>query len=382
MKIRLLGALVGLAISFSLLTFAQQKETVGPQITEQLDAISKKYEEAVNNNDAAAVAALYTEDGVYVADTGPLYGRLAIEKWYADVFKAWHHSNFIGKKDPHSPRILGTADNIALNGEWSETLQGQSGEPFQLKGYWSAIDTREGDGWKIRMLTYNLTPATTATTTPSSQATLLERLSDPKDWIIGFVVGAVGGLAAVLLLSFRVPRLKISPINKPRPGKEAYTITVINKRKWWWLVTGDAIDIHAELQVVTKYDDRGTEFVNPPITFVRHNPLVIPHRRRFGRLRGLSEFTFDVSREDEKGNIQPDLEGEINKGCALRFRVYARDSFSNYGKIFIRCYQTGQPRWWERWLEPQPLNGVIKCRATSKIQGRFSCKKEDQSKKD
>ena len=33
MKIRLLGALVGLAISFALPTFAQQKETVNPQIT-------------------------------------------------------------------------------------------------------------------------------------------------------------------------------------------------------------------------------------------------------------------------------------------------------------------------------------------------------------
>jgi hypothetical protein len=37
------------------------KETVDPQIIEQLDPIARKYEEAVNNNDAAAVAALFTE---------------------------------------------------------------------------------------------------------------------------------------------------------------------------------------------------------------------------------------------------------------------------------------------------------------------------------
>jgi hypothetical protein len=45
-----------LAISFVVPTFAQQKDTVDPQIIEQLVAIGKKYAEAVNNNDAAAVA--------------------------------------------------------------------------------------------------------------------------------------------------------------------------------------------------------------------------------------------------------------------------------------------------------------------------------------
>jgi hypothetical protein len=31
--------------------------------------------------------------------------------------------------------------------------------PIQLKGYWSAIYAREGDGWKKRMLISNVTPA-------------------------------------------------------------------------------------------------------------------------------------------------------------------------------------------------------------------------------
>ena len=62
MKTRLLGALVGLAISFALPTFAQEKETVDPQIIEQVNALFKKVDEAFNNNDAAAYAALRTED--------------------------------------------------------------------------------------------------------------------------------------------------------------------------------------------------------------------------------------------------------------------------------------------------------------------------------
>ena len=158
-KIRLLLAIAGLAISFALPTFAQQKETVDPKIIEQLNAISKKVDEAVNNNDAAAYAALYTEDAIFVAATGPLYGPEAIKKQYTEWFKGAHASNHTSKQDPNSARIVGTADKIAINGEWSATWEPPNGKPLQLKGYYLAIDTREGDAWKIWMLAFNVTPA-------------------------------------------------------------------------------------------------------------------------------------------------------------------------------------------------------------------------------
>ena len=77
MKIRLVVALVGLAVSFALPTFAQQKGTVDSRIAERLTALSKKTDEANNNGDAAALAALYTEDAVLLTNTGPIYGREA-----------------------------------------------------------------------------------------------------------------------------------------------------------------------------------------------------------------------------------------------------------------------------------------------------------------
>jgi hypothetical protein len=65
---RLVVALVGLAISFALPAFAQEKEEVNPfpfraiaaspQLVQQLDAINLKLDEAFNKLDAAAVAAL------------------------------------------------------------------------------------------------------------------------------------------------------------------------------------------------------------------------------------------------------------------------------------------------------------------------------------
>jgi ketosteroid isomerase-like protein len=168
MKIRLLGALVGLAINFAVPTFAQEKETVDPQIAQQILALSIKYDEAFNKNDAAALAALYTADAVEVMDTGPIYGREAIEKHFADVFKQVHVNNHLGKGDQYSPHIIGPGNEIWANGEWSLTFQGKSGGPIQAKGYWSAIDTREGDTWKIRMLTWNTTPAPAATPSPTA----------------------------------------------------------------------------------------------------------------------------------------------------------------------------------------------------------------------
>jgi uncharacterized protein (TIGR02246 family) len=158
MKTRLLGALVGLAITFALPTFAQQKEAVDPQLIQKLHdtIISKKYNDAVNNHDAAAIAALYTEDAVFVTDHGPIYGRQAIEKFYADEFKGWQPKDHTSTTDPDSARMLGP-DNLTRAGVWSETGKGKNGEDLPIKGYWSEIDTRQGDDWKISQLTGLLT---------------------------------------------------------------------------------------------------------------------------------------------------------------------------------------------------------------------------------
>jgi len=136
-------------------------------VSRQLDEKIKNFDEAINRNDAAAVASLFTDGAIFVNYGGPLSGREAIEKQYVEWFKQWHHNNHLDIKDSDSLRIVGTADNIALNGKWSETDQ-QGEASVQLNGYWSAIYVRVGDTWKIHWLTYNVTPfpatATTAQT--------------------------------------------------------------------------------------------------------------------------------------------------------------------------------------------------------------------------
>jgi uncharacterized protein (TIGR02246 family) len=144
---------------------AQEKGAVDQQTLQQLEAKRKKYDEAVNNNDAAAVAALFTEDAIFVTEAGLFYGRQGVENLYAEWFDApdWHISDYIGKIDPNSIHFLGTTDYVMLGGKWTETNQVEGEKPFQLQGYWSWIVTRVHDDWKILLLTYNRIPPPTPT---------------------------------------------------------------------------------------------------------------------------------------------------------------------------------------------------------------------------
>jgi ketosteroid isomerase-like protein len=172
MKIRFLLALVGLAISFALPAFAQQTDTPDPQLRQTLIAAIKKHTDALDKNDAAAVAANFTDNGILVTPDGPIFGRESIEKYYVGVFKQVQLSDNLAPVDDDSPHIIGTAGNqMWATGKYSLTVKGQNFGPVAAKGYWSVI--REGDDWKIRMLTFNSTPSPAATpsptTTPSNQ---------------------------------------------------------------------------------------------------------------------------------------------------------------------------------------------------------------------
>ena len=99
MKARLLAALLGLVISFALPTYAQQKDMADPLTTQKILALGRALNEAQSNNDAVAIAALFTRDAVFVTIEGPIIGRQAIQKWHSDLFHWWHPKNHIDKLD-------------------------------------------------------------------------------------------------------------------------------------------------------------------------------------------------------------------------------------------------------------------------------------------
>jgi ketosteroid isomerase-like protein len=87
MKMRLLLTLTGLAIGFAAPALAQEQNTVDPEVRQQIEAAVLKFDEEYNKNDAAATAALYTQDAVEVWSGGSAgglaSGQQAIEKRHA-----------------------------------------------------------------------------------------------------------------------------------------------------------------------------------------------------------------------------------------------------------------------------------------------------------
>ena len=117
MKIRLLLTLVGLAFGFAvpaLASFFQGDLAGDVKALDEFTALRMKEDEAFNKNDAAALAALFTEDAVYVVPEGLFSGRQAIEKRYADVFQRWHPTNFMSEGN----KLNGIGNDAWAVGEW------------------------------------------------------------------------------------------------------------------------------------------------------------------------------------------------------------------------------------------------------------------------
>ena len=81
----------------------------------------------------------------------------------AEALPASHHGRSV------LPSQIGTADNeVWMNGKYSLTVKGRNFGPVEQKGYLSSILVREGDAWKTRMLTWNVTPEPAATSSPTT----------------------------------------------------------------------------------------------------------------------------------------------------------------------------------------------------------------------
>jgi len=169
MKKRLVVPLVGLAISFALPTYAQQNDLADPQTTQKILAGTKASLEAHNNGDAAAFAAGYARDAVFLTPDRPIIGRQAIQKWFTDFFQSspLRPQNSMGKVDGNALHLLGTDGNTMwATGEYSETVQDKNGEPRPVHSYNFWIWVREGEDWKLLVDAWGLTPATVLRNTP------------------------------------------------------------------------------------------------------------------------------------------------------------------------------------------------------------------------
>jgi ketosteroid isomerase-like protein len=121
----------------------EQKYQADPKTSQEICEFVREYEKRFNKHDWVAVAALCTEDAIQIGPEGPVCGREAIEKKYADLFQRLRPTNIVCTVDQVS-----AIGNVSWNsGGWSCTLEGESG-PVPIKGYRLDILIRDGDVWK------------------------------------------------------------------------------------------------------------------------------------------------------------------------------------------------------------------------------------------
>jgi ketosteroid isomerase-like protein len=141
MKNCYLLAPIKLALCFALPVLGQDNDTITPEISQQIEAVLKMREEALNKNDAVAVAALYTQDASSIRSWEPegglACGQQAIEKRYATEL-ASSPGEFVDKLTRVFP--VGNQMCAISEGTWG-----------LWKGNYVRIYVWDAVSWKIRM---------------------------------------------------------------------------------------------------------------------------------------------------------------------------------------------------------------------------------------
>jgi uncharacterized protein (TIGR02246 family) len=152
MKVRCLLTLAGLAISFAVFSFGQQTDAIDPRIDQKIRTLTLEYQQALNDHDAPAAAACFTEDAVWMTPQGTFYGRSAIERRLANYhFRQWHIKNEVITVD----RLISIGDQVRAIGTWSNTVQGPDGSTEDFNGHFTSDLVIEAGDWKIRLNTYD-----------------------------------------------------------------------------------------------------------------------------------------------------------------------------------------------------------------------------------
>ena len=112
----------------------------------QIEQLAATFSERYNNQDAGAIANMFTKDAVRVTsgNSAPSVGPQAIEKIFKTQFEiGFRHMNLV--IDQVSP--FGTDAAITV-GRYEITGRGQDG-PLKVDGRWTEVEVREGGVWKI-----------------------------------------------------------------------------------------------------------------------------------------------------------------------------------------------------------------------------------------
>ena len=140
------------ALVMSLAASASAQQVSEQDARQAGQSVLDAWNKTAQQKDAAAHAALFTEDAVQVTPEGLISGRASIESRAAADYKVY-------SGDPSKlEQVMMVGTEVMLRaGTWSGTYNGSNG-PVHLKGFWSDVDVRDGNTWKIKQETYNVAP--------------------------------------------------------------------------------------------------------------------------------------------------------------------------------------------------------------------------------
>jgi uncharacterized protein (TIGR02246 family) len=123
---------------------------------EAITAVNKKFEEAAIKKDAAAIAALYTEDAVVLPPDAPMArGKAAIQELWGAVIGG------MGLKSVKLETVdMEVASDSACEvGQATLELAPEGGATTTAKAKYVVVWKKTGDGWKLHRDIWNGTPS-------------------------------------------------------------------------------------------------------------------------------------------------------------------------------------------------------------------------------
>jgi uncharacterized protein (TIGR02246 family) len=126
-----------------------------------IEANGKRFTEAFNKGDAAAVANMYTMDARVLPPNGEMVeGRPNIQKFWQGAMSAG--VKMVSLETVH----VETQGNVAVEiGRYTSTVPGAGGTTTTDKGKYVVVWKREGESWKLAVDIFN-TSIPTASATP------------------------------------------------------------------------------------------------------------------------------------------------------------------------------------------------------------------------
>lgn len=122
---------------FSAFSFFAVAGTVPAAAAEVKCPIDNQWQDALNKGDTSAVAALYTS------------GPTAVKERLDESLKEGWKQDLV---------IVATKCGNEGTVRWSSGSWKRTSPQGPVGGFWTAIEVKDGEGWKIQNLTFNLAP--------------------------------------------------------------------------------------------------------------------------------------------------------------------------------------------------------------------------------